>query len=491
MSDKIHKCALCKKDFGENDLINFSLAQDDENKEITSYICFGCYVMMHTEIINHERQEANAGNKNAKKHLAILNGLDKNIQTKIKAKKEDGENISLHKEINQKLMNNRPEQLKKYLDKYVVGQDSAKEIMSLAIYNHYKRCLYDTEIKIGALDVSKNDNIPDELQKSNIIVTGPSGSGKTMILKTLAKKLDIPFVVVDASNLTETGYVGSDVDQCIVDLYNLANQNKAKTEYGIVFFDEFDKIATKENKIGSVKAEGVQNELLKLIEGTKVNLLKNGRGSSAVIERMAEDTSEVYIDTTNILFVCGGAFTGINDIIEERAFSSSIGFNTDNEDSQVNLDDVDECKKYNTIMDKIVPDDFISFGVIPELLGRLSTICVLHQLSKYELYDILTKPKNAVIKQYKAQYKIIDNIDINIDDKALKAIAVQAVKHKTGARGLKTIIEQHLSSVLFKAVEQAGKLDKKENKVTITVTAENIINNTVPNVIAVNIKNKQ
>ena len=291
MSNKIHKCALCKKDFSEDDLINFSLTQDDDNKEVTSYICFGCYVMMHTEIVNHERQEANAGNENSKKHLDILNGLDKNIQTKIKAKKEDGENISLHKEINQKLINNRPEQLKKYLDKYVVGQDSAKEIMSLAIYNHYKRCLYDTEIKIGALDVSKNDNIPDELQKSNIIVTGPSGSGKTMILKTLAKKLDIPFVVVDASNLTETGYVGSDVDQCIVDLYNLANQNKAKTEYGIVFFDEFDKIATKENKIGGVKSEGVQNELLKLIEGTKVNLLKNGRGSSAVMERVAEDTS--------------------------------------------------------------------------------------------------------------------------------------------------------------------------------------------------------
>lgn len=490
MSNKIHKCALCKKDFSEDDLINFSLTQDDDNKEVTSYICFGCYVMMHTEIVNHERQEANAGNKNAKKHLNILNCLDKNIQTKIKAKKEDGENISLHKEINQKLINNRPEQLKKYLDKYVVGQDSAKEIMSLAIYNHYKRCLYDTEIKIGALDVSKNDNIPDELQKSNIIVTGPSGSGKTMILKTLAKKLDIPFVVVDASNLTETGYVGSDVDQCIVDLYNLANQNKAKTEYGIVFFDEFDKIATKENKIGSVKSEGVQNELLKLIEGTKVNLLKNGRGSSAVMERAAEDTSAGYIDTTNILFVCGGAFTGINDIIESRAFSNSIGFNIDTSDSQKNLDEIDECEKYNTIMDKVTPDDFISFGVIPELLGRLSTICVLHQLSKYELYDILTKPKNAVIKQYKAQYKIIDNIDINIDDKALKAIAMQAVKHKTGARGLKTIIEQNLSNVLFKAVEQAGRLNKKENKIIIRVTAENIINNTTPSVNTVSIKNK-
>lgn len=485
MSQKSHKCALCKNVFDENDLVNFSLMTDD-GSEVTSYVCFDCYVMMNEEIKNHEWRKANAGDENAVRHLGILDGSNRDIKKKLQSSSIAEEGRSLHKEINQKLRSNRPEALKKYLDKYVVGQDSAKEIMSLAIYNHYKRCLYDTEVKAGILDVSKSDDIPDELQKSNIIVAGPSGSGKTMILKTLAKKLDIPFVVVDASNLTETGYVGSDVDQCIVDLYNIANQNKAKTEYGIVFFDEFDKIASHDSKFGSVKSEGVQNELLKLIEGTKVNLIKNGRSaSSAMFEKVAEDMTEGYIDTTNILFVCGGAFTGIDEIIRRRAFSNSIGFHTDG--VHENEKATDECGKYNTTMDEVTPDDFISFGVIPELLGRLSTICILHQLSKYELYDILTKPKNAVIKQYKTQYRIIDNIDINIDEKALKAVAMLAVKNKTGARGLKTVIEQRLSKVMFSAVEKAGKLNSKQQRVMINVSAENINNKTTPEICIIDV----
>ena len=419
MSNKIHKCALCKKDFSEDDLINFSLTQDDDNKEVTSYICFGCYVMMHTEIVNHERQEANAGNKNAKKHLDILNGLDKNIQTKIKAKKEDGENISLHKEINQKLINNRPEQLKKYLDKYVVGQDSAKEIMSLAIYNHYKRCLYDTEIKIGALDVSKNDNIPDELQKSNIIVTGPSGSGKTMILKTLAKKLDIPFVVVDASNLTETGYVGSDVDQCIVDLYNLANQNKTKTEYGIVFFDEFDKIGVDSLDIKAT----LVNIFLKAIEGASFPINRQMRAR------------QVY-NTTLASKVCLGAFTEAYK--KEKA---TIGF--------------DSSSPKTEIFDK---DLLIQKGYFTnELLTRIQHFIPYTDITDEDKLKIILESKLSAYQMKKERIKSQFGIDIIGDKEFAEGIINKLKSTDKSVRDINNIVSDAFLNIEYEILDTPGK----------------------------------
>ncbi len=483
-----HTCALCHKEFGEDDLINFTLSPDGNN-EVTSYICFDCYAMMHSEILTHEEIEAKNGNEKAMDHVAKLCGERFDDAGTPAEKLEKTARLQEYEEkVKKMLFENRPDTLKKYLDKYVVGQEKAKEIMSLAIYNHYKRCLYDMEIKTGNLKVTDDDSKPDELQKSNIIVSGPSGTGKTMILRTLAKKLDIPFVVVDTSTLTETGYVGADVTQCIASLLNAANGDKIRAEYGIVFFDEFDKISTKNTKMGSMPSignEGIQSELLKLIEGTTVDPNRDSRGI-----RIVTAANSGTVDTSNILFICGGAFDGLEEIVEQRAFGSSIGFSVKDDTKEGDAKELmklDECEKYNTVMSKVTSDDFIQYGIMPELLGRLSTICTLNQLSKYELYDILTKPKNAILKQYRTQYKVIDNIKIDVDDKALRAIAVKAMKNKTGARGLKTVFEQHLNDVLYSSVVKSGEIDKAKQKIIISVNAENIIKNTPPQVNIVDI----
>lgn len=486
---KKYTCSLCRKTFEEDDLINFTLTPDDGYEEVTSFICFDCYAMMHSEILNHEYIEAKNGSEKANTHIAKLKGYNNELEMvfkQVKPKNQDEKLVEYKKQIKKMLFENRPDTLKRYLDKYVVGQDKAKEIMSLAVYNHYKRCLYDMEIKTGNLDVKDDDSKPDELQKSNIIVSGPSGTGKTMILRILAKKLDIPFVVVDASSLTETGYVGGDVTQCIANLINAADGNRIKAQYGIVFFDEFDKICSKNGKHGkmaTINNEGLQSELLKLIEGASVDPNRNNQ------MRMTFPGGEA-LDTSNILFICGGAFDGLEEIVENRAFGSSIGFKVQDNSKEGDvkqLAGLDECEKYNTVMSKVTSDDFMQYGIMPELLGRLSTVCTLNQLSKYELYDILTKPKNAILKQYRTQYKVIDNIKIDVDDKALRAIAIKAVKNKTGARGLKTVLEQHLSDVLYSSVVKANKIDKNTKKIIIHVTADNIIKNTPPQVNIVDI----
>jgi len=324
-----------------------------------------------------------------------------------------------------------PKELKAVLDDFVIGQDEAKKVFSVSVYNHYKR-------------IFKQHTVEDDdtqIQKSNVLFIGPTGSGKTLMAQTLAKFLNVPIAIADATSLTEAGYVGEDVENILTRLLQVADGDVKKAEQGIIFIDEIDKIARMgENRsiTRDVSGEGVQQALLKIIEGSQVNISPKGG-------RKHPNQEFSQIDTTNILFICGGAFDGLEEIIKRRIGNNTLGFNQDKRGKE----------EQEKILDLVEPDDLVSYGLIPELIGRLHAVATLNQITKEDMVKILTEPKNSIVKQYKKLFAI-DDVELEFEEEALLAIAELALKRKTGARGLRTIMEEIMLDVMYELPELAG-----------------------------------
>ena len=357
------------------------------------------------------------------------------------------EKLDFAEQLDEILKKNKPHIIKAYLDEYIIHQDRAKKILSVAVYNHYKR------MKYGYMNEDGTD-----IEKSNVIMLGPSGCGKTALLSHLSRLLDIPFAVTDASSLTEAGFVGADVEVAVRNLYYAAEKDIEKAEHGIIYLDEFDKIARKSGANNSITAdpghEGVQQALLKMLEGSVVEFTARG-------QRKHPEAPTIKVDTKNILFIVGGAFVGIEDIIAKRLKkdAAGIGFG-----AEVEGKEKDASKRFDELIHKVRPEDLMQYGIIPEIIGRLPVICTLETLSENDLLRILTEPKDAPVKQYE-KLLAMDNVELIFEEEALRAVAKKAIERKTGARSLKGIIEDTMLDVMFE-------IPKSDEKRRVTITKE-------------------
>ena len=403
--------------FDYNNLLNNPNLMNELNKHSGGFPNFGFFNM----------DGLNNGNSNN-----LGGGIPNSQKIKKKSEKADKPIINI-KDIP------APHKIKAKLDEYVIGQDQAKKVMSVAVYNHYKRVATDTMDEI-------------EIEKSNILLLGPTGSGKTYLVKTLARLLDVPLAIADATSLTEAGYIGDDIESVVSKLLAAAGNDVEKTEHGIIFIDEIDKIAKKKNTTSrDVSGESVQQGMLKLLEGSNVEV-PVGAGSKNAMVPLAT------VNTRNILFICGGAFPDLEEIITQRLNKqTSIGFDADLKDKYENDPD---------ILTNVTIDDLKKFGMIPEFLGRLPIICTLRALDKDMLVQILKEPKNAILKQYQ-KLLALDEVDLRFDDSALEAIAEKAMEKETGARALRAIIEEFMLDIMYE-------IPKDENIGRVTITRDYI-----------------
>lgn len=367
------------------------------------------------------------------------------------------ERTTFRKELGDVLEKTRPHLIKEYLDTYIINQDRAKKILAVAVYNHYKRMKYGYE---------KKEDEGTEIEKSNVIMLGPSGCGKTALLSHLSKLLDVPFAVTDASSLTEAGFVGADVEVAVRNLYYAADKDVEKAEHGIIYLDEFDKIARKSGANNSITAdpghEGVQQALLKMLEGSVVEFTARG-------QRKHPEAPTIKVDTKNILFIVGGAFVGIEKIIAKRLKKGSVamGFG-----AEVRGKDLE--KEYDALIHQVTPEDLMEYGIIPEIIGRLPVICTLETLDEDALLRILTEPINAPVRQYQ-QLLAMDGVELVFTEDALRAVARKAIERKTGARSLRGIIEEVMLDVMFDIPRETAPR-------RVTVTKECITEGAAPTV---------
>ena len=380
-------------------------------------------------------------------------------------KKSEPSNV-FAKELGNLLKKNKPHVIKAYLDEFIIKQERAKKILSVAAYNHYKRMKYDVD----------NENGEEEIDKSNVIIMGPTGCGKTALLSHLSKLLDIPFAVTDASSLTEAGFVGSDVEVAVRNLYYAAGKDIEKTEHGIIYLDEFDKIARKSGENNSITAdpghEGVQQSLLKMLEGSMVEFTARG-------QRKHPEAPTIKVNTRNILFIVGGAFVGIDKIIEKRLKKgdSGIGFGAEVPSKE------ESNQKFDEMLSQVRPEDLMKYGIIPEIIGRLPIICTLETLDEDSLLRILTEPKNAPVKQYE-KLLAMDNVKLEFEEAALRAVAKKAIERKTGARSLKGIIEDTMLDVMFE-------IPKSNEPRKVVITEKCITEGEIPKIVPLNENEQQ